>query len=41
MELTSDSVLCLSDLIGHPVLATFSQLLEQPDVMDALRVGRC
>lgn len=32
-------LLCVSDLISHPVLATFPLLLEQPDVMDALRVG--
>lgn len=32
-------LLCVSDLISHPVLATFPMLLEQPDVMDALRVG--
>lgn len=31
--------LCISDLISNPVLATFPKLLEQPDVMDALRVG--
>uniref|UniRef100_A0A2K5J0J5 Nephrocystin-1 n=1 Tax=Colobus angolensis palliatus TaxID=336983 RepID=A0A2K5J0J5_COLAP len=28
---------CISDLISHPMLATFPMLLEQPDVMDALR----
>lgn len=32
-------LLCVSDLISNPVLATFPMLLEQPDVMDALRVG--
>lgn len=32
-------LLCLSDLISHPMLASFPQLLEQPEVMDALRVG--
>jgi hypothetical protein len=31
--------LCISDLISHPVLATFPKLLEQSDLMDALRVG--
>lgn len=30
---------CISDLISNPVLATFPKLLEQPDIMDALRVG--
>lgn len=28
----------VSDLICNPVLATFPQLLDQPDLMDALRV---
>lgn len=31
---------CISDLISNPVLATFPKLLEEPDVMDALRVSR-
>ena len=30
---------CISDLISNPVLATFPKLLEETDIMDALRVG--
>uniref|UniRef100_A0A670Y7Y6 Nephrocystin-1 n=1 Tax=Pseudonaja textilis TaxID=8673 RepID=A0A670Y7Y6_PSETE len=29
-----------ADLISNPILSTFPKLMEQPDIMDALRVGK-